>query len=421
MPVTPADCESSTKTKICHLCKPPREMLNKNYKKHLKDKHPGQESLGLRPQGQMGLKDFLKKRPKEAHVEVKQEALSDDDEDMFLNENNVLERSVEGNDAESHVEVNGNNKTLVNEEEVLVEEEEMETIETRGSEEAMTDLKIKVGNLEKLVNGIKLNVSDIEMARQSAENSNAIGDRGDVKTTGGEVKDDDVKPILRGCRCVEDILEAFPIGFNERKGLLFCLICVSEDNIKTCDPNVFKGGIFAYDKYEEDKDAQILSREFRNAKTNVGAHLIRESHKKAVNEDMERKKMETNSSTDRSVGLKIGRTCYDIFKRGGSFSDYPRLILLQDLNGCKIGTLNHSTWFIAKFLPHVAAEVKSRKIHFLTTRLKQTGYPPPGALTGDLATFLSSCRHFGAVIVVVPGAPHLLQVKLNIAQYIHFQ
>jgi hypothetical protein len=68
---------------------------------------------------------------------------------------------------------------------------------------------------------------------------------------------------------------------------------------------------------------------------------------------------------ERSVGMKIGKTCYYLFKKGRPDTDFPDLLLLQSMNELDIGELNHCEKFPAKFIPYVAEEVEHRVNNFL--------------------------------------------------------
>ena len=144
-------------------------------------------------------------------------------------------------------------------------------------------------------------------------------------------------------------------------------------------------------------------------------HLLSEFHKEQVKTNEEISKADPTTDTEMSIGMRIARICYFLYTRAKPFTDFEFLLLLHNLNGVKIGNINHSRKFAAKFLPFVATVIKERKIEFITSRMIQTGFRPPLALTADLATFRLKCRHFMAVITCTPDSEKLLQV-ITLAQ-----
>ena len=112
---------------------------------------------------------------------------------------------------------------------------------------------------------------------------------------------------------------------------------------------------------------------------------------------------------ERSVGMKIGKTCYYLFKKGRPDTDFPDLLLLQSMNELDVGEINHSEQFPAKFLPYVAEEVEHRLNSFLHNRLEQTGFRPVGKVIADKATFKHRTRQFVSFVTVVPNSTDLIQ------------
>ena len=112
---------------------------------------------------------------------------------------------------------------------------------------------------------------------------------------------------------------------------------------------------------------------------------------------------------ERSVGMKIGKTCYYLFKKGRPDTDFPDLILLQSMNELDVGEINHSETFPAKFLPYVAEEVEHRVHQFLNNRLDQTGFRPVGKVVADKATYKHQTGQFVSFVTVVPNSTDLIQ------------
>ena len=121
------------------------------------------------------------------------------------------------------------------------------------------------------------------------------------------------------------------------------------------------------------------------------------------------------TSRDRKVGETLGGICYYLFKKGYTREDFPDLVTEAAMNGIDVGDFNHSHNFPDRFLPFVAAEIKSRIKKFLNTHMVQTGFRPFVKISADKATLKHRTRQIISVIVLIPDSQLLLQAMfLNI-------
>ena len=108
--------------------------------------------------------------------------------------------------------------------------------------------------------------------------------------------------------------------------------------------------------------------------------------------------------------MRIGRTAYHVFREGGSLRSFEAILELQDSNGVDLGDLNHGKTFASNLRPHIANAIKDKITSFLSTPQESTGHRPVVNVAADKATWKHRTRQFVTATIVVPDAPHLLQV-----------
>ncbi len=200
--------------------------------------------------------------------------------------------------------------------------------------------------------------------------------------------------------------------------VVFCKLCIDTHSDKLI--SVHEGiesestnGIFSYEKkYGTDfKSGEILPPKFRNLKKNLKRHKQRQLHQENLKDkNAEEQRSAREFLRQRSIGLVIGRTCYQIFKSGNPFTDFENLIYLQSINGADVGNINHSNEFPRAFMPYVADVVKNRVNEFIQTPLMQTGHQPMLNISADKATYKHRTRQFATATTIVPDSDQLLQV-----------
>ena len=78
------------------------------------------------------------------------------------------------------------------------------------------------------------------------------------------------------------------------------------------------------------------------------------------------KQQKPSSKKDQEVrnnseaAMRNDRICYELFRRGRPFTDYPNMVILFVKSNIFMGDTNHSAEFPAKFISSVAEVVRSK-------------------------------------------------------------
>lgn len=148
----------------------------------------------------------------------------------------------------------------------------------------------------------------------------------------------------------------------------------------------------------------------RNLKKHLRRHLIGVLHNSKLDDAASAEKLKTKEERrERSVEIKIGKICDNLFKKGRPDMDFPDLILLQSMNEQDVGEVKYSEKFPARFHSHVAEEVEHSVHQFWNNRLNQTGFRPAGKVLADKATHKHRTRQFFSFITVVPNSIDLMK------------
>ena len=390
----------SEKAKVsCRVCG--KVMLSKNYTKHLTDFHKSENASNKRGKDQMSLVDFFSSNdgpsPSRKNKTTSEHNVRDDDPPSKKKSDSTAIRDVVS-ESEMDIENNKENYTDTGDGETSKRSETVihrtnTNTENHNSEkneslstvfvEAVTvsegsvskgDNKEETAAVKRVTrkfNELKLAVSDlqkdvsasIEVWSQSEGKSKHNDDLEENTGTENE-KDSLIIAKMEECRDVIALVEAFPLLYNRLKEIMICHECVNTSDIDNADITTIKGkskkGVFTY--VEDMEGKSILTQSFRNLKKNVRAYLLSENHKKEVQLNKEKEKEDPTSDSERAIGMRIGRVCYYLFKRGKPYAEFEQLLLLHNLNNVKIGNLNHSIQFPRKFLPFVAGEVKKIRL-----------------------------------------------------------
>ena len=207
-------------------------------------------------------------------------------------------------------------------------------------------------------------------------------------------------------------------NIHENTVNIICEICIKPDDKLTKKQNA---GYFTYKISENYNCSETdTTQGFRNLKRTIKRHLDTQTHNEALNDAFVKTEYDSKvEKRERLIGMKLARIAYHILKKGRPYQDFPDQVLLQSLNGVDVGNINNSVHFVSKFLPHVAEQVKSRLINFLTSKLPQTGCVPIGKIVADKATNKHRTRHFICYITCIPDAADLIQalfLEINIVK-----
>eukprot|EP00794_Sanderia_malayensis_P014467 gene14467-15971_t len=390
----------------CRVCC--KTLLQKNYKDHLKAKHPKEDYTNTTPLGQKKLSasyfsvQSLQTSTKRSRSSVDKKALHDEVESptktqrISLKELEAcesLDPVLEGDVIERADQLPTERK---NEESTL-----NTTLEKLSSIPKSTDITVleKLGEIQNQLTRIEhMMKSRPETVAQPAHENPPV-------ETGKGVR------RLKAIRSLNELLE---LGFTHESDSseLRCMICEDANNVnpeKTTDH-----GIFTYENdLEKDFESrEFLPREFINLKKSIKRHLTDSvTHKKNVQAE-EQRKAERNllERKNEKAGMNLGRLCMKLFLKGRPYTDYEDDVLVEKINGSVVGELNHSRKFPPAFRPFVSRAVARRVATFINTRLVQTGHFPAVNITADKATYKHHTRQFLSCVTVVPGAGELLQV-----------
>lgn len=395
----------------CRVCS--KTLLQKNYKDHLKTKHPNQDHTDTTPLGQKKLSTSYfsvqtsKKRSsssvdgKGSHEEV--EACPAKSQRISLEELEACESLhpvLEDNVAEPH--------------HMPMLDESIDQIERNSDESELKTILEKLSSIPGSNNTTVLEkLGEIQSQLTRIENKikpqpEKVPQQTHVSYSAEIAKD------LQSLKVTRSLKELLELGFTYESdsSQLRCMICQDANNAnpeKTTDH-----GIFAYgnDLEKEFEDREFLPREFINLKKNIKRHLADSvTHKKNVQAEEQRKaERSLFEKKNEKAGMNLGRLCLKLFLKGRPYTDYEDDVLLHKINGSTVGELNHSRKFPAAFRPFVSRAVARRISTFIGTRLVQTGHLPAVNITADKATYKHHTRQFLSCVTVVPGAEELLQV-----------
>ena len=118
---------------------------------------------------------------------------------------------------------------------------------------------------------------------------------------------------------------------------------------------------------------------------------------------------EPDDPKTRSAGLKIARIAYSMYKTGQPYKNFETNLLLADLNGSKLGNLNHSRFFVTNFLESTKESLSDMVINYIIKEQSKTGHKIPLTISADLATYMRNTRQFVSLILPIFNSETLLQ------------
>ena len=434
---------------VCRCCK--LELLKKNYKEHLSNKHPETDSNDLSAAGQMTLlRMFSDKRPLTESqpsnikkLKVDNEKINDDDDDddddnipMATREKGVIlqcdklisptdnyetiqSRNVDDNDQD----MNDDEKTLsTREKDVRMKCAELISTTTNNQEIIKTKDVASDNNTDPndALNdaSVHAKLDTILLVTNAIQESINSGKAKPVPNTNIDniplavpnvphvilMKCESIAAQIPHTRSLAEIYE-FGFSYDDTDKTLICNACAkysSNTSIK-----------FSYDvdagTHFDSKDK--LPRSFVNLKKTLKRHVLTSFHVNLIHEIELKKAGEHKYSTRlHDVGMKVGRVAYHVCHSTLSFASFETELMLQNLNGVDIGDTNHSKIFARSLLPHFASKIDLRLKKFITTRLPQTGHIPAMNTSADKATYKHRTRQFVSLVTIIPDSPGLLQV-----------
>ncbi len=269
--------------------------------------------------------------------------------------------------------------------------------------------------LAQLIEKVDTLTVEVRSSKKEAAPISIPGNSGTIHRN--ESNDNLTKDLLLQCTSVTEITDKLSeFSFNEERTVMICNECVTAEQVRQVWPDKLVHGIFSYNPaMDEDPlsnpefNCDVQSEAFRNLKKHLRRHLTGILHNNNLDAAASTEKLKSKEERrECSVGMKIGKTCYYLFKKARPDTDFPDLLLLQSMNELDIGELNHCEKFPAKFIPYVAEEVEHR-VNFLNNRLDQTAFRPVGKVVADKATYKHRTQQFVYFITVVPNSTILIQ------------
>lgn len=371
---------------ICRVCS--EKCLRQNYTRHLKRFHPEEDEENVREKRQRSVDSFFV--PATVSVPVSSPTLQPES-DESTSTNIVAEVDVvTGADA-------------------VTSAAEVADLEDDVSADETTDISFQQSILKNQIDikaQLDLITSAVEsLSLQSQRNKNA--DNRPIQTpeitADAQIIDDVAK-----CKTLEDIDNVTYLQYVPESGIIICTICNNVSDVGEIG-GATKLGQFRVidDDFGVTTDGNIANASFRNLKKHILSHLKSLTHLRNINVETS----QTNPITPREVmvGMRIGRICYNLNKKGRPDTDFENEMLMHSLNGVDVGDINHSRLFPSKFIKYLSETVQSKVKVFLNSRLPQTGFPPAGKILADKATSKHRSKHFISYVTVVPGATALIQ------------
>eukprot|EP00918_Siedleckia_nematoides_P070988 GHVU01154961.1.p1 GENE.GHVU01154961.1~~GHVU01154961.1.p1 ORF type:complete len:483 (-),score=74.90 GHVU01154961.1:310-1758(-) len=133
----------------------------------------------------------------------------------------------------------------------------------------------------------------------------------------------------------------------------------------------------------------------------IGRHLKTTAHISAVEKEA---RMKQRRQELKSQGMANGRAVYANVKEARPFVSYERTLLMLDLNGVGVGTINHGRKFAKGLVMEMASVIMSRMQTFLDTPCAAIGMRKPSiAIAADKSTHLRRTSQLVSATMMVEG------------------
>ena len=381
------------------------EVMNKNYKQHLKNVHPKEDSTDLRIQGQRKVSDMFKSKPQasastsssDVTIEVNDECSETEKE----RDNIDIDDIDFGSTFISSGDINNRKRRHESGESVDSGMGDTDTgSESTVSKHIRRETKVTVEMLSEKIDKLLEEVDDLKKGNIITSTDK----KEKVKSVNKDVEHENSDNSLQYCRSLGEILKA-GFGFDEEANSVYCSVCIGESD--DCR--------FSYDAAANGIDfpsEEFIPREFSNLKMKVMRHIVSSKTHANLVKAIEEKEKEANElkSKNNKAGLNLGRACMKNFILGRPYTDYESDVFLLKASGAEVGELNHSRMFPPAFRPYVTEVVHGRLVKYMTKPLEQIGHLPPVGLAADKGTYKHRSRQFLSFVTVMPGENNLLEV-----------
>ena len=112
---------------------------------------------------------------------------------------------------------------------------------------------------------------------------------------------------------------------------------------------------------------------------------------------------------EKPAAMRCANLCYNLYKHGRPYSDYPDQVALYCKAGIWMGDTNHSCYFADNFITSVGQVVSNKIKSTLNQTLDQTGELRPIKIIADKDTSKHRTRQLVCIVTVFPNTEHLIQ------------
>jgi hypothetical protein len=392
---------SSTKVKkiVCRVESCKRKMTEQSYREHLIRIHPEEDSNDRRPYGVKTMTEMLalmsggrvrnpgaSRAPGPGAGSSRVEVEGDGDSGPAgLQEVAQVDVVVASEDMVVSEEVNLEEASL----ESMELESANEEVEVEGQQDGSGSLGNLPCSLKKEIEELAKKIGDVdvsnckdefEAASKRVKAANNFVDVGreirlldsvaqSLKDSLGvkeerEKEDVDTDSILKNAKSMKEITEKVcQFEYDEFKdgGKVNCIAC--EQSFK-----------YSRSMTLDFTTEKTMSNQFSNLKIILRKHLKTAKHLKSVEDTEKKELLETKEhSRNLAVGIRNGKLVYYLVKLGRPDTDYPLLVLINTANGADMGDINHSAYFVTKFIPSLAGAVRKRWRDMLASPMVATG------------------------------------------------
>lgn len=389
------------KCRICH-----KEMLRKNYKAHLKNVHPTENSDDTTPFSQRTISDLFskfKKTEKTSEIDTHSETIEDITEKVGESSKRRLE-NVDLEEGERLKKRHESGDSGIGLSSAMFRQSLGSSGDSKTADMSKSNLmpaNVTNNDLDEKLDKILQGLNELKIEKKKEPQSAQLDEIEDMRTDDFITLENNIKYA----RSMDQILQSGFI-YDKDTSKVICSVC--EDKGK-CDSGEF---LYPSEHGLSFEQNEFLPRIFCNLKKSVVRHIhISKTHIEAIRDLKEKERQEKLFETkNQHAGMNLGRICMKNYILGRPYTDYESDVLVLKMSGATVGELNHSRKFPASFRKSVCQVVHERVSKYLSTPLKQTGFLPPVCISADKGTYKHRSRQFLSCITIMPGGNNFVEV-----------
>ena len=181
----------------------------------------------------------------------------------------------------------------------------------------------------------KLDELTVEVRRSKKEDAPISAPGGSKTISKNEPNENLTRDLLLQCTSVTEITDKLSeFSFDEERSVMVCDVCVTVEQANKIRPDKLARGIFSYNAVmDEDPlsnqefNRDVQSEAIRNLKKHLRRHLTGVLHKSNLDDAASAEKLKRKEERrERLVGMRIGTTCYYLFKKRKTRYRLPKFI-----------------------------------------------------------------------------------------------